>query len=70
MKKNCKKIFLTAGENFLPTFISVGLVFMVGVVNSGRWRFFRISWKVGGARSKFKSGQVVKLLTNCKVSQY
>ena len=51
------------------TFMSLGLVSIVGVVNSSRLRFFKIGWKVGGARSKFKFGQVVKWLTNWSVSQ-
>ena len=46
------------------TFMSLGLVSTVGVINSSRLRFFKIGWKVGGARSKFKFGQAVKRLTN------
>lgn len=51
------------------TFVSLGLFLGAGGDTDSRWRFLTMGRQVGGARSKFKLGQVEKWLMNCKVSQ-
>ena len=51
------------------TFVSLGLFLGAGSDRVNRWRFFTTGCQVGGARSKFKLGQVEKWPMNCKVSQ-
>ena len=64
----CSEWFHQFMDSEFKTLVSLGLYLVVGVVSSSSCRLPTIGRQVGGARSKFKSGQVEKWLVNCKVS--